>query len=136
MDVTEAELIETFQNYLSLLDAQLLGFISVLSGFIVVSYLVADKLTPFLTGIVITIYTLACGVLITRMLLLRRDFIELHTYIVEQQAAGKIGMPWFGTNPPFVSEILNYLMIGVTVGGFFGSVLFFFFQRRAARHDV
>lgn len=131
--MTEAELIETFQNYLSLLDTELFGFISVLSGFIVVSYLVADKLTTLLTSIVITLYTLACGVLITRIVLLRRDFVELHAYIVEQQSSGTIDMPWFGTNPPWASEILNYLMVGVTVGGYVGSVLFFFFQRRSKR---
>ncbi|HEY5647650.1 MAG TPA: hypothetical protein VIS76_16995, partial [Pseudomonadales bacterium] len=99
--MTEAELIETFQNYLSLLDTELFGFISVLSGFIVVSYLVADKLTTLLTSIVITLYTLACGVLITRIVLLRRDFVELHAYIVEKQSSGTIDMPWFGTNPPW-----------------------------------
>ena len=136
MVMTEAELIEAFQSYLSLLDTELFGFISVLSGFIVVSYVVADRLTAFLTGIVITLYTLACGVLITRIVLLRRDFVELHAYIVEQQSIGAVDMPWFGTNPPWASEVLNYLMVGVTIGGYVGSVLFFFFKRRAARRDT
>jgi hypothetical protein len=132
--VSEAELIEVFLNYVALLDSQLLGYISVLSGFIVVSYFAASKLTTLLAGIVVTLYSFTCGLFLTRIVFLRRDFVELHMFMVEQRSANVIDIPWFGTNPPWASEMLNYLMIGVTVGGYLGSVLFFFIQRgRACR---
>ena len=133
--MSEAELIEVFLNYVALLDSQLLGYISVLSGFIVVSYFAASKLTTVLAGIVVTLYSLTCGLFLTRIVFLRKDFVELHMFIVEQRSAGVIDIPWFGTNPPWASEMLNYLMIGVTVGGYLGSVLFFFVQRRGAGRE-
>jgi hypothetical protein len=133
--VSEAELIEVFLNYVALLDSQLLGYISVLSGFIVVSYFAASKLTTVLAGIVVTLYSLTCGLFLTRIVFLRKDFVELHMFIVEQRSAGVIDIAWFGTNPPWASEMLNYLMIGVTVGGYLGSVLFFFVQRSGAGRE-
>lgn len=83
----------------------------------------------------IALYSLACGVLITRIVLLRRDLVELHKYIVEQQSVSAVEMPWFGTNPPWATELLNDLMIGVTIGGYIGSVLFFLYQRRETTRD-
>jgi hypothetical protein len=131
--VTEADLIQTFLYYTELLDAEILAFISVLSGFIVVSYLVADRLTAALATIVVTLYTLACGIFIVRMIFLRRDFSALHSHIVELQASGSIEMPWFGSNPPWGSEVISGLIWAVSVGGYAGSVLFFFVQRNARR---
>ncbi len=127
--LNEAELIETFQSYVSLLDSQILGFISLLSGFIVLSYLVADKLTSTLIGILIALYTVASGIFIARMAFLRRDFAALHAHILDLQASGAIDVPWFGSNPHWASEVISYLIWGVTFGGYLGSVLFFFVQR-------
>lgn len=128
--LNEAELIETFQTYVSLLDSQIFGFISLLSGFIVLSYFVADKLTSMLTGILIALYTIASGIFIARMAFLRRDFAALHAHILDLQASGAIDAPWFGSNPHWASEVISYLIWGVTFGGYLGSVLFFFVQRK------
>ena len=134
--MTEADLIQTFQNSTELLDSEIFGFISVLSGFLVLSYLAADKLTAALTAIVVTLYSLACGIFIVRIVFLRRDFSALHAYVVEQQATGAIEMPWFGSNPPWASEVISFLIWAVTVGGYAGSLMFFFFQRKGRKSDA
>ena len=128
--MTEAELIQTFQNYIELLDSEIFGYVGVLSGFIVLSYLVADKLTATLTVIVVTLYTFACGILIVRIVLLRRDFSALYGYIMEQKASGAIEVPWFGSNPSWLAEVVSFLIWAVAIGGYTGSIVFFFYQRK------
>ena len=72
--MTEAELITAFQGYLGEINAVLFGYISFISGFLIMSYLVANKLSKFLSIIVLALFTTASGVLILRLLFLRNDF--------------------------------------------------------------
>ncbi len=128
--MTEAELVTAFQAYLSEINAILFGYISFISGFLIMSYLVADKLSRFLAAIVLTLFTTASGVLILRLFFTRNDFTSLYAYILQEKNAGNVGLAWIGTNPTWGPQIITYLEIATTVGGFIGCIAFFLFQRR------
>ena len=96
------------------------------------SYLVAAKLTRFLSAVVLTLFTTASGVLILRSLFLRKDFTELYEHIREQADSGALDLPWIGTNPAWGTLMLTYLEIATLIGGFVGCVAYFLIQRRKA----
>ena len=68
--MTEAELITAFHGYLGEINAVLFGYISFVSGFLIMSYLVASKLSRLLSTIVLVLFTTASGVMILRLLFL------------------------------------------------------------------
>jgi len=128
--MTEAELLATFQGYLTQIQTILFGYISFISGFLVMSYLAADKLSKLLTALVLSLFSVACGALIFRLFLARHDFSMLNQYILQRSQSGELNLPWFGANPPWAPQLLAILDIAITLGGFVGSVAFFFIQRR------
>lgn len=130
--MTEAELITAFQGYLAEINAVLFGYISFISGFLIMSYLVAAKLSRFLAVVVLTLFTTASGVLILRSLFLRNDFTELYQHIRQQVDSGALDLPWIGTNPAWGTLLLTYLEIATLIGGFVGCVAYFLIQRRNA----
>jgi hypothetical protein len=127
--MTEAELINSFQGYLGEINAVLFGYISFISGFLIMSYLVADKLSKFLSIIVLALFTTASGVLILRLLFLRNDFSSLYQYILVQTQSGNLELPWIGTNPAWGTLLLTYLEVATLVGGFIGCITYFMIKR-------
>ena len=128
--MTEAELITAFQGYLGEINAILFGYISFISGFLIMSYLVADKLSRFLSAIVLALFTTASGVLILRLFFTRNDFASLYAYILQEKNAGNLDLAWIGTNPAWGPQVITFLEVATTVGGFVGCIAFFLFQRR------
>jgi len=128
--MTEAELITAFHGYLGEINAVLFGYISFVSGFLIMSYLVAAKLSRFLSIVVLALFATASGVLILRLLFLRNDFTSLYQYILRQTESGNLDLPWIGTNPAWGTQLLTYLEVATLVGGFVGCIAYFLFQRR------
>jgi len=127
--MTEAELITAFHGYLGEINAVLFGYISFISGFLIMSYLVASKLSKLLSIIVLALFTTASGVLILRLIFLRNDFSSLYQYILQQTQSGSLELPWIGTNPAWGTQLLTYLEIATLVGGFVGCITYFLLQR-------
>jgi hypothetical protein len=127
--MTEAELIAAFHGYLGEINAVLFGYISFISGFLIMSYLVASKLSKLLSTIVLALFTTASGVLILRLLFLRNDFSSIYQYILQQTQAGNLELPWIGTNPAWGTQLLTYLEVATLVGGFVGCIAYFLSQR-------
>jgi len=127
--MTEAELITAFHGYLGEINAVLFGYISFISGFLIMSYLVASKLSKLLSIIVLALFTTASGVLILRLLFLRNDFSSLYQYILQQTQSGSLELPWIGTNPAWGTQLLTYLEVATLVGGFVGCIAYFLLQR-------
>ena len=128
--MTEAELIASFHGYLGEINAVLFGYISFISGFLIMSYLVASKLSRLLAAIVLVLFTAASGVLILRLIFLRNDFSSLYQHILEQARTGQADLPWIGTNPGWGTILLTYLEVTTLIGGFVGCVAYFLVQRR------
>ena len=102
-----------------------------MSGFLVMGYLVAEKLPTALATIVLLLFSVVSGVLIFRLVLLRRDSRALLRYIFEQKDSGNLDLPWFGVNSPLAQQIVSYLEVIAIVGGFLGCVIFFIYRRRS-----
>ena len=128
--MTEAELITAFHGYLGEINAVLFGYISFISGFLIMSYLVAAKLSKFLSIIVLTLFTTTSGVLILRLFFIRLDFSSLYQYILQQTQSGNLELPWIGKSPAWGTQLLTYLEVVTLVGGFIGCIAYFLFQRR------
>lgn len=134
--MSEGEVIEAFRDYALMVDSLLFGYVGVLTAFLVMSYFTAHKLTKFLSVIVLGLYTLTCGMLITRLTFVRNDLQALHAFILEQQATNELYAPWFGTNPSWGPVLVTWLIWAVTAGGFFASVGFFLVRRRQTEGDA
>ncbi len=131
--MSEAELYSAFHAALGGANAILFGYISLMSGFLIMSYLAADKLPAVLASIVLALFSLVSGGLVFRMTLVRNNMEALLAYVVEQKALENLDLPWFPLNPS-VGIFVVYLEIAATVGGFVGCIVFFFYQRRLAKH--
>ena len=134
--MSEAELIATFQGYLSETTQLVFGYISVMSGFLIMSYLVAHKIPRSLAAIVLGLFSAVSAVLMFRIFLNRTDTRSIVAYILEQKELGNFDLPWFGSNPWWAVEMLTYFEIAATLGGFFGCVAFFLYKRRSIHDDA
>ena len=132
--MSEAELIATFQGYLSLTTQLVFGFISVMSAFLIMSYLVAHKVPRSLAAIVLGLFTAVSALFVFRIFLARTDIRSLVAYIFEQKELGNLELPWFGNNPSWSVEMAAYVEIAAMLGGFLGCVAFFLYQRKS-KHD-
>lgn len=134
--MSEAELVATFLDFLNEVDAVLFGYVSLMSGFLVMSYLVAHRLPKALAAIVLLLFSVVSGVLILRLVLLRRDSGALLQYIFSQKDAGNLDLSWFGMNSPLAQQIVTYLEVAATVGGFLGCIVFFVYRRRTGFSNI
>ena len=127
--MNEAELIEALQGFLSETTQLVFGYITVMSGFLIMSYLAAHKIPRSLAILVGTLFTAVSGVLMFRLYLIRMDTQELIKYIFEQKAAGNLDLEWFGTSPAWAPTVLAAIEITAILGGFLGCLVFFVYRR-------
>jgi len=129
--MTEAELFTSFHAAVGTANSILFAYMSLISGFLLMSYLVADKLSTYLASIVVPLFCLAAGLLIFRLQLNRNDAREIMTYMLEQKQSGALDLPWLGVNPAWTGDATAFLELAVTIGGLLGCIVFFFFQWRS-----
>lgn len=129
--MSEAELIGVLQGYLSETTQLVFGFISIMSGFLIMSYLAANKIPRPLVFVVIALFSSVSAVLMVRLFLIRTDTRYLIAYIHEQKGLGNLDLPWFGYNPSWAPLILGYIEIIAILGGFIGCIVFFFYKRHS-----
>ena len=132
--MTEHEAASLFYQLAEISNNQLLGYISLLSAFLVMSYFAATKISRALMIIVVTLFSFVCLLLITQMNLLRGDMETLYVYILDLKGSGLSGLSWFGESSPFFVANIDTIMNLVTLGGFIGCLGFFFYTRN--RRDV
>ena len=129
--MSESELFEAFHLAMGTANSILFGYISLMSGFLVMSYLVASKLSRLHTFVVIGLFSVASAVFIFRIFLNRNDVREIASHMYELKRTGELEFAWFGSNPLWVVNLTTYLEIAVTVGGFLGCIVFYFSARRS-----
>ena len=132
--MTEAEIFTAFSNLAATYSTLFFGFVSLMSGFLIMSYLAANKLPMTLASIVLALFSMVSGSLIFRMNLTRNNIEALMSHVVEQKAMGNLDLPWFPLNP--AGSAVAYLEIAATVGGFIGCIVFFFYQRKLGSDDT
>jgi len=133
--MSEAELYGAFHDALGAASSIMFGYVSLMSGFLIISYLAAHRLPAILAALVVTLFSLVSALLIFQIFLNRKDVQAINAYMFEQKRSGNLDLVWFGTNPPWAVTVNQYLVIAVTIGGFIGCIAYFFYQRSHARYD-
>ena len=129
--MNEAELMTVFHATLGTIHTLLFGLVSLMSGFLIMSYLVAKQLPTFLAGIVLTLFGIFSLTLIFKIFLTRNDFAALVKHILDQKAAGAVDLPWYGLAPSWAPTLIAYLEVSSLFVGFIGCIAFFVYQRRS-----
>ena len=131
--MSEAELYSAFHAALGGANTVLFDYISLMFAFLVMSYLAAHRLPPFLASVVIALFSAVSGLFIFQVFLYRNEAGEIASYLFEQKQSGNLDLSWYGANPTWAATTNLYLMVAVTVGGFLACLAFFFYQRRSAK---
>jgi len=133
--MTAYEASELFLQYLNTYFQFMLGYVGILSGFLVMCYVAADKLNNMLSALVIALFSLVSIMLLIQINFLRNDFEGLNKYLFEIQALDPSSMVWFGTNPLWMVSILTIITNAVLFGGFIGCIGYFVYQRAERSSD-
>ena len=128
--MTEYEAYETIMSIANNTFDLMFGYFSLVFGFLVMSHLAAKKLSRELVVVVIGLFTLACLVININFYALNVDLDHLYLFMLEQKQSGAYDLSWFGMNPVWVPRSLTMLQILLGLGGYFGSIFFFFHSRK------
>ncbi len=126
----EIDPIAAFHGAVGLNSDTLFGYVSLMSAFLVMSYLAAHKLPSVLAWIVLVLFSVVSALLIFRLYLNGNDAASLLSHIQDLQRAGEIDVGEFGTFPTWSAPVVVALEILTTVGGYLGCISFFIYRRR------
>ena len=127
--MTEYEAISLFNDFFGNLIQILFGYVSVLSAFLVMTFFASHKISKFLVALVLFLFTFVCLMLILQFNFVKIDIRNLYLHILELQAQSGSSSNWFGTVPTWAISIQTWAQNIVTIGGYFGCILFFFYKR-------
>ena len=128
--MTEYEAYDTVMSIAGNTYNLMFGYFSLVFGFLVMSHLAAKRLSRQLVVVVISLFTLACLVININFYALNVDLDHLYLYMLEQRLSGAYDLAWFGMNPAWVPKSLTILQVILGLGGYFGSIFFFFYSRK------
>jgi len=135
--MNESELISAFHGSVELNSQVFFGYISLMSGFLVMAWLAAHKLPSVLAAIVVALFSVVSALLVFRLYLNGSDAAALMSYMMAQQELGNMDFAGFGSSPQIApAAFVVALEMLSTVGGFLGCIAFFFYRRRSARDDA
>ena len=129
--MTGYEAISLFYEIANTATTLLVTYISVLSAFLIMSFFAADRLSNVLIGLVLSLFTLTCVLLTIQINLTRNDMASLHAYIMELRSTGLNELQWFGQNPSLFVDNVPLTLNIVTIGGYLGCMVFFFYKKKA-----
>jgi len=129
--MNEAELVTAFQGFTELTNTIFFGYVSLLSGFLLMSYLVADKISVFLALISVIMFSIVSALLLLGIYLSRNNAEQVMSYLRSQAKAGNFELAWLGHNPPWAADAMSALYVIATIGGYLASVVYFFYKRNA-----
>jgi hypothetical protein len=131
MQMSEADFHLLFIEYISHAHDMFMNIVSLLSGFLVASYLVAHRLNAVMTRVVIGIFTGAMLMLTTNLLFTWIDASgvadEIQKFDADWHIVGKIG-----SSAPLLFGIAYCV---ASILGYFAALVFFLNQRGAGGSD-
>ena len=130
--MTEYEAYDTVMSIAGNTYNLMFGYFSLVFAFLVMSHLAAARLSAQLVVVVIGLFTLACLVININFYALNVDLDHLYAYMIEQRGDGTYDLSWFGQNPVWIPKSLTILQVLLGLGGYLGSLFFFFHSRRQA----
>lgn len=130
--MTEYEAYDTVMSIAGNTYNLMFGYFSLVFAFLVMSHLAAARLSAKLVAVVIGLFTLACLVININFYALNVDLDHLYLFMIEQRSNGTYDLGWFGQNPVWIPRSLTVLQVLLGLGGYLGSLFFFFHSRRHA----
>ena len=127
--MTEYEAYDTVMSIAAHTYTLMFGYFSLVFAFLTMSHLAAKKLSARLAAVVISLYTLASLVVVLNFYALTVDLDNLYRYMLEKKMSGVFDLAWFGMNPIWVPKALTFFQVMLGLGGYFGSVYFFYAAR-------
>lgn len=124
--MSESEAYELVLLISSDLNQLIFGYFSIVSAFLVVSYLAADRLSNLQSAIVLILYTICSSYIVMNTYALNTDLDSLYAEMLMKKASGTYELAWFGNNPLWIPTSLSVIQLSICLGGYLGSVLFFF----------
>ncbi len=135
--MTDYEIASLFAEYASILEQTFINYISVMFAFLVASYLVAHRLSNAMIGVVLVLYSAFALNQIAMMFAVSSDLRGLELLMVERISQGAEELRFHsGARNPLLGLLLGVSGFFAMVGGFVGSLWFFFLQRVATRNDA
>ena len=128
--MTEYEAYDTVMSIAGHTYTLMFGYFSLVFAFLTMSHLAAKRLSTRLAAVVIGLYTLASVVIVLNFYALNVDLDNLYRFMLENKMAGVYDLTWFGMNPIWVPKTLTFFQIMLGLGGYFGSVYFFYSSRK------
>ncbi len=125
--MTEYEIMSLFSDYHDNTIQLVFGYVSIVSAFLIMSYFAADKLNKVHVFIVLVLFTGISFLLIAQINLTRNLMSELNSLLLEYPDSLVSDA---GAAPVVATALITTLYNLVTVGGYIGSMAFFFYQRR------
>jgi mannose/fructose/N-acetylgalactosamine-specific phosphotransferase system component IID len=128
--MTEFEALDLANQYINETNQLQFGYFSILSAFLVMSYLVADKLNYVLIVIVLALFSVFILNFIAQIYGLNAVLDSLLIYISEQKEAGSYDLEWWGDSGGLVTPVMYTIIQSLsTFGGYVGAIAFFFYHR-------
>ena len=124
--MSEAEAYEIILLIASELSHLMFGYFSIVSAFLILSFLIAEKLNALQSAIILLLYTICSLFIVLNMYALDVDLDSLYEEMLVKKASGEYELAWFGKNPLWIPVSLTYIQLSIVVGGYIGSILFFF----------
>jgi hypothetical protein len=134
--MTDFELAMLFKEYLSLLQSQYINLVSVIFAFLVAGYLVASKLQSMMVVVVITLFSAFVLDAILALNFLAADTLRLQELMAARIEAGSTELLFHsGARGDTASADFFFAASRAVAvaGGYIGSIVFFFYQRRTER---
>ena len=134
--MTDFELAMLFKEYLSLLQSQYINLVSVIFAFLVAGYLAASKLRPMMVVVIITLFSAFVLDAMLALIFLSADTLRLQELMAARIEAGSTELLFHsGARGDTASADFWFTASRVVAvaGGYIGSIVFFFYQRRTER---
>ena len=128
--MTAYEASDLFTTYLNTYFEFMLGYIGILSAFLVMSFVASDRLSRVLSVFVTGLFTVVCAMLIIQINFIRTDMVGLNALLFEVKSLHPDSMSWFGNNPLWATNSLTFFTNTVLFGGYAGCMGYFFYQRK------
>jgi len=130
--MTDYEMIYTFNDYLNLVFTVLMGYVSIVSAFLIVGYLISSKLDSKMTSIVVGLYTIITIPMVFICQRLTDTFVSIVKEIRKAVNDGASSLGWHNitTEPEFLAQTIIIIIPIVMILAYMASLIFYFHQRR------
>jgi len=104
-----------------------LGYVSILFAFLIMSYFAANRLNKVHVSIVLVLFTGICFLLVVQLNLSRNLIAELNL-LLQEFPNGLVSD--VGNAAVIATRFITFLYNLITIGGYIGCIAFFFYQRK------